>query len=656
MRDAGWRQAPLFAPSATGWTPPRIADLPQSWAGVGRVAIDVESRDDDLYALGSGVRRGAYMCGVSFAIEDGPSAYLPFRHEGGGNLDEAQVIAYLQDRAAELEGDVAGNGLQYDLDHLWERKIVFAKARRHLDVQVAEPLLDELQDLYNLDAILRRRGLLGKDEGVLREHADAWGVDAKKHLWRLHSSAVGAYATRDVTGPLELLRRQEREIVDQGLERAFAMESECTLGLLEMTRRGVRVDLAELESVEQWVRETLDDALGRVRHLTGVRIKSPMSVGQLAPALRARGIEVPMVHPLVKGSKRERDTSKPKRESVTKEFLVARAGDEVVDAILEAREFHKMLTTYVAGVRVHLIGDRLHPSIKQMVGAGDDEDSGDSEGARFGRTATRHPNVQAQPVRHPKIGKRWRRIYIPEEDEQWECYDFSQQEPRTTVHYAEACNGGRGLTGARAFGDAYRTNPKTDSHDMFAKISGLPRKNAKEVFLGLCYSMGGGRLAIKLGLPTEWCEGRDGRRYLGPGPEARAILDQFDDRVPFVRELSKLCMQQAERRGYIIAIDGSRCRFPKDAHDNFDWTYKALNRLIQRSAAIQTKTALVHLRRAGYKPRLTVHDEFDFSRPRGLSSREIVEIMAKALPLSVPSRVDVEVGPNYGQLQELVEA
>ena len=174
-KSNGWLQIPLIVPPTT-WQPTPVAQLP-AWTDAKRVCVDVECRDDNLYTLGPGVRRGGYVCGIAFAIEDGPSFYLPVRHQAGGNLDEAHVWDYLRDQAASFTGEVVFNSAPYDLDYLWENKVEFKKAAWHRDVQVGEPLLDELQKTYNLDAICARRGLPGKDETVLQEHAQAWGLD-----------------------------------------------------------------------------------------------------------------------------------------------------------------------------------------------------------------------------------------------------------------------------------------------------------------------------------------------------------------------------------------------------------------------------------------------------------------------------------------------
>src|SRR5690554_742625 len=111
-------QLPLFLPDSD-WTAPAMSDLPTSW-GSGQVGIDCETRDELLTKLGPGVRRGGYIAGISFAIEDGPRFYLQIRHGGGGNLDPQQVLSYIRDQAKRFDGILVGANLGYDLDFLAE--------------------------------------------------------------------------------------------------------------------------------------------------------------------------------------------------------------------------------------------------------------------------------------------------------------------------------------------------------------------------------------------------------------------------------------------------------------------------------------------------------------------------------------------------------
>ena len=651
QKAAGWLQAPLWEPELT-WKPTPVSALP-TWTDAKRVCVDVECRDDHLYELGPGVRRGGYVCGIAFAIEGGAAHYLPIRHEGGGNLPESQVWTYLRDQAREFTGEVVFNSAPYDLDYLWENKVEFIKAVFHRDVQVAEPLLDELQKKYGLDAICARRGLVGKDENKLREHAKAWGIDPKTGLWRLHAGAVGQYAIGDVRAPLPLLRVQEKEIEEQNLRETYDLESRVTLALVRMTRRGLRVDLDELERVETWAKERLAECLERIHYLTGVKIGSISNASEVASALRKHGVEVPQ--------KVHAGTGKM-MSTVTKLWLQQQA-DEVSKAVISGREFAKLLSTYVGGFRKHLVGDRLYPTFKQLVGASDeDEDNGDedgdSSGARFGRCAAKHPNVQASMKRSKEIQKRWRKVIVPDEGKRWFKADLGQQEPRLTVHFAELCR----LPGATQAGNAFREDPCFDPYQLMVELCRTPadldlkqlRDDLKEVYLGRCYGMGGGKLAKKLRLPTVWkTNERTGYTYEAAGPEAQEKIDRFDRGVPYVRALARLCTKSAQGKKYIIALGNRRVRFELDENNEIRDEHKALNKLIQGSGAHQTKKAMVDLDQEGFPLQLTVHDEFGYSGDDENEARRMGEITCNAVVIRVPFRCDIEAGPNYGDLKKL---
>lgn len=651
QKAAGWLQVPLWEPELN-WKPTPVAEMP-SWTDAKRVCVDVECRDDHLYELGPGVRRGGYVCGIAFAFEDGPAHYLPIRHEGGGNLSADHVWAYMRDQARAFTGEVVFNSAPYDLDYLWENEVEFKRAQFHRDVQVGEPLLDELQKKYGLDAICARRGLPGKDESKLREHAKAWGIDPKTGLWRLHSGAVGNYAMGDVRAPLPLLRVQEKEIEEQNLRETYDLESRVTPALVRMTRRGIRVDLDELDRVEAWAKERLNEYIDKIHFLTGVRIGSLSKGVEVAQALKRHGIDVPMV----------KHGGTGKVVPTIKKLWLQQQTDEVSKAIISGREFVKLLGTYVGGFRKHLVKDRLHPTFKQLVGASDeDEDEGDEEGdssgARFGRCAAKHPNVQAQMKRSKEIQKRWRKVIVPDEGKRWFKADLGQQEPRLTVHFAELCR----LPGSKQAGDAFRDDPCFDPYQLMVELCKTAadtdlkqlRDDLKEVYLGRCYGMGGGKLAKKLKLPTVWkTNDRTGYEYEAAGPEAQEKIDRFDRGVPYVKALARLCTKSAKAKLYIIALGNRRVRFELDENGNIKDEHKALNKLIQGSGAHQTKKALVDLDAEGFPLQLTVHDEFGYSGTDEDEARRMGEITCNAVVIRVPFRCDIEAGPNYGELKKL---
>jgi DNA polymerase I-like protein with 3'-5' exonuclease and polymerase domains len=626
-------QLPLYPPKSD-WVAPSLSALP-SWAEAGRVAVDVETCDPQISTLGPGVRRrGCYVCGVSFAIEDGPAFYLPIRHYGGGNLPEEQVWAYLRAQAAVFKGDLAGANLQYDTDWCLENGVEF-HPRYFRDIQVAEPLIDELQLTYSLDDVAKRWGLPGKDTALRDEAAKAYGVDPHSEMYKLPPEYVAVYGEQDVRLPLQLLRRQEAKIEEEDLWDIYNLESELLPVLVRMRRRGVRIDYDQLDQVERWsvMRET--DLLEEVHRLTQVRVGvgDVMKPEPMAKVLRSIGVDVPL-------------TPSTKKPSVTKELLES-IKHPVAALLRNARQANKVRTTFVESVRTHAINGRIHCTFKQLRGTeSDDREGGDEGGGRFGRLSCTDPNLQQQPARHPEIGPMWRKIYIPDEGGEWMCADYSQQEPRWLTHYAELT----GCQGAHDAAERYRTDPNTDNHQMMSDLTGIPRKRAKDLFLGKCYGMGGAKLCHSLGLPTEYIERRGGGGVIEvAGPEGQAIIDQFDARCPYVKQVSYKCEQKATKFGFIRTVLGRRCRFPK-VGETYDWTYKALNRLIQGSSADQTKKAVIEADRAGHPLQLQVHDELDMTVYDRAKAEELAEIMRSCVVSNIPFKVDVEYGDSWGAI------
>ena len=653
-------QLPLFTPCAS-WSPPSLSSLPQ-WGDARRIAIDVESRDDHLRTLGPGWRRGAYITGVAVAIEDGPKFYLPIRHAEGDNLDEHAVIGYLREQAANFRGTVVGANLGYDLDGLANEGIEFKQAQWFRDVTIAEPLLDELQYSYSLENIGQRRLGVGKDERGLIEAAFAYGCkkekDVKKWIWRLPARFVGPYAEQDVALPLAILRAQEREIEEQNLWNVFDLESRLLPVLVRMRRRGIRVDQDRLSQIERWAIQQEEIALAEVARDTGVRINVGDTFKPLVvePALRAIGVICPR-------------TTKD-GPSITKEFL--ESIDHPVAAYLRrARKMSQLRTTFVNSIREHLTNGRIHCTLNQLRHQKEGED--DTEGAAYGRLSSSNPNMQQQPARDEEIGPMWRSIYLPEEGGLWCSDDYSQQEPRWLVHWAVVAGRHR-LISERAFKAAleaaakYRDDPSTDNHQMMADMAGIKRKDAKELFLGKIYGMGGPKLCQKLGLPTMlavYIKGRgvvpttdpiaqqairEGARvFEAAGPEGQALINKFDQKVPFATEMAKAAEKRARAVGFITTYSGRRCRFPQLPDGTYDWTHKALNRLIQGSSADQTKQAMVELDAAGHYLQLQVHDEINGTVADRAEAERMARIMCECVRMELPSKVDVEVGVSWGE-------
>lgn len=634
----GARTGRLVDPPESDWRPPPPETWP-SWDGAQRVCVDIETCDPQIETLGTGVRRDGRVVGVAVAIEDGPAFYLPYDHEGGDNLDGDAVLAYLRYEAKRFRGIVVGANLaRYDLDYLEELGVVFPVCAGYMDPLVAEPLLGPKKWSYSLDAVAGYHDVPGKDETLLGAAAFAYGVDTKSGLWRLPARYVGEYAEQDARLPLRLLRLQEPLIADMDLQRVFALECAIIPVVVAMTRRGVAVDHDRLAKVSVWARTRRQEALDELYAYTGVRVAaSDVNVAtEIERALSAVGVVLPR-------------TEKTDQPQVQAPWLRA-LGHPAADAVNVARKFDKLDNTFVESVRRYLVRGRIHTTFNAMP-LSEDERVGGMKGAITGRFSSSDPNLQQQPNRDEEIGPRWRDIYVPDGD-LWASADFSQQEPRYMVHLAEELD----LQGAKEAGDAYRDDPDTDLHQFMAEVSGRPRSEAKNVFLGYGYGMSRVRLCREIGYPTKMKEiTKNGKKITieVAGDEGEAAITRFEAQVPWVRKLANKAKGVGRSRGYMKSVLGRRLWFPKNDRGGYDFLHKALNMVVQPSAADQIKTAMVEAHAAGHPLQLQIHDDLDETVESPEQARDLGKIMEQCMTFSVPSKVDVKVGPSWGRLEKL---
>jgi len=629
------------------WKPKKLGDLP-SWRDAKRICVDVETKDPDLRdrpghkGLGPGnFRPGNHIVGIGFSIEDGETHYLPIRHEGGDNLDVNHTLNYVRDQARSFTGTIVGANLGYDLGFLEKDEVYFTNVSRYSDVINAAVVIYELFDRYGLDAIAEREGIPGKDETILREFATAYKVNPKRDLYKLPGRAVEAYAEQDVRVPLTLLRRQERQIDEAGLQKIWDLESAVLPILVKMRRRGVRINMDKVDRIDSWAYAQEEEQLAKVKHLTGVQINvgDVWKAEVMARALEAIGIKVPMTAGSAK--------SKPK-SSITGAFLDT-CGEAGV-AMARARDVNKLRTTFCARTRRYAVNGRAHCVFHQLRNTKEGEGLGGEEtkGARFGRFSSEHFNIQQEPARDDEFGPMWRDVYEPEPGSFWVCSDWSQQEPRIAVHYAELL----GLTGAAAFANQYRTDPTTDCHQLLADETGIVRKIVKNYFNGCVYGMGEAKLCKAIGHPTEM-KNIHGKIREVPGPAGQEIITRFKSRVPWVSLLTREAAKRAEKVGVVWTIGGRRCNFPKDRFGNVDWTHKAFSRIGQGGAADQMKATLVAADAAGIPIQLAVHDEFDYSCTSLKQALLLKELQMDTVKFNVPMLVDQEYGTSWGTCKKM---
>ena len=612
----------LFTPQTEWVVPEELKDL----RGHKEIAIDLETCDPDLTVLGSGnvVGRGKIV-GIAVAVE-GWSAYYPIAHEGGGNMDKKLVLNWLQDLFKQDSTFVFHNAM-YDI--CWLKSSGITPPAKVVDTMIAASLVNENRWSFRLNDLAKEYAGIGKDESVLQAAAREYGIDAKKDMWKLPSMFVGQYAERDAESTLKLWHRMKIELSDQNLWTIFDTETKLFPCLVDMRFKGVRVDVEKADIIKKQLIEKENKIINKIKDLTGVSVElwAAASIAKVFDALK-----LPYDR-----------TEKTGAPSFTKNFL-SNHPNEIAQGISYAREINKAHTTFIDTIVKHSHKGRIHADINQI--------RSDDGGTVTGRFSMSNPNLQQIPVRHKELGPLIRSLFIPEENHKWGVFDYSQQEPRILIHYAKL----QRLDGINEIAQAYESG-EADFHAAVAKMAGIERSQAKTINLGLMYGMGKNKLMAELGLMKE---------------SAEKLINQYHSKAPFIKQLMQAVSRRADESGRIRTLGGRLCHF--DLWEPTTWgeglpkphaeaikeygpgikragTYKALNRLIQGSAADMTKLSIIALGEAKIIPHIQIHDELDISVESNEHAKQIVEIMESSIKLEIPNKVDYEFGDNWGAIK-----
>ena len=620
-------------PPKTEWIPPsELPDLSQAK----EIAIDVETRDPNLKQLGPGwARKDGEIVGYAVATSQW-SGYVPVNHFGGGNLDKRIVEKWMQSVLSTPSKKIMHNA-QYDLG--WLLASGYKVNGRVIDTMITASLLDENRFSYSLNALAYDYLNKTKSEKTLQEAAKSFGVDPKGELWKLPAMYVGPYAETDAVLTLELWNYFIGKLSQEELWTVHGLETDLLPCLVDMTLRGVRIDMDGVERTKQYLIKEEKKALAQIKHITGLDVEI-WAAQSLSKAFDTAGLSYPKTE---KGS-----------PSFTKAFL-SENPHELPQLVVRARELNKTNGTFITTILKHVAHDgRIHSHINQI--------RSDDGGTVSGRISINNPNLQQIPARNQELGPMIRKLFLPEEGEKWASIDYSQQEPRILVHYASIYGKSRkagALPRVEEFVQRYTNDPDMDFHTMVAEMADIPRKQAKTINLAMMYGMGVEKLATQLDINKE---------------EAKSLTEQYHSRVPFVKRLMQGVSERLSHgnaNGSIRSLKGRKCRFELWEPDGFGmkkamkyeealvhygrttrlkraYTYKALNRLIQASAADMTKQAMVNLYKEGIVPLIQIHDELAVSVKTEKDAYAIAKIMEKAIVLDVPVKTDVDIGDSWG--------
>jgi DNA polymerase I-like protein with 3'-5' exonuclease and polymerase domains len=479
------------------------------------------------------------------------------------------------------------------------------------------------------------------------------GVDAKAEMWKLPAGRVAEYAEMDASLTLRLWHVLHKKLIEDDCERILDVELSLLPMIFEMRRRGVKVDVSKAEQTKTFLEGKEKKLLKEIKDDSDIHLE-PWNAKSLAMVFDNLGLSY-------------QRTAKSDAPSFTKHFLKTH-DHPIARKILEVREYNKANTTFVDTILNHQYKGRIHCQFNQL--------RSDEGGTVSGRFSSSNPNLQQVPSRHPEIKSLIRGLFVPEEGCRWGSFDYSAQEPRWLMHYASLTPATRDNERVKEIVDLYQKDD-LDFHQLVADMAGVERNHAKTINLGIMYGMGIGKLAQTLGDI--------------PFAEAKSLRNEYDEKIPFIRGLASAVMDIASKRAEIRTLLGRKCRFPmrelkgyskeykKPIHaDKLEerwvdvlntpieerdknwasmnperyqvaFVYKALNRLIQASAADQTKQAMKDCMDRGHWPMLTVHDELCFSIESDEQVTEIKKVMETCAPgLTIPSKVDVGLGENWG--------
>ena len=617
------------------------------------ISIDLETYDPDLKSRGSGsVIGNGYVVGIAVAV-DGYKGYFPIAHEQGPNMDRDKVLLWFKDVCESSATKIFHNAM-YDV--CWIRKLGIKINGLIVDTMIASSLIDENRYSYTLNTLSWHHLSKGKNESRLIKAAKERGLDPKADMWRLPPMEVGSYAEKDAELTLELWYKVKKIIIEEDLQSVFSLETDLFPCLVDMRFLGVKVDVQKAHEVKQ------DLAYREELILREIKKESNIDIQLMA----ARSIATLFDKLKLPYSR----TAKSDEPSFTKNFLINHP-HPLVKKIAEARKINKVRTTFIDSIIKYEHNGRIHAEINQI--------RSDDGGTVTGRFSYTNPNLQQIPARDPDTGPMIRSLFIPEDGCKWGCFDYSQQEPRLVAHYALKFK----LPSVNIIADSYENDPSTDFHKIVSDMAEIPRSQAKVINLGLFYGMGKNKLQTELSVTKE---------------KANELFEKYHTRVPFVKQLMNKVMNAAQGKGQIKTLLGRRCRFPKyepvlrgsdwgtfvpaEDHErmlelqemgpeildlegkktgkkNYWWknptrrafTYKALNRLIQGSAADMTKKAMLELYKEGILGHIQIHDELDFSIESDSQAVKIKEIMEQAVDLEIPNKVDYEFGTNWGNIK-----
>ncbi|HHQ4894749.1 DNA polymerase I [Aeromonas veronii] len=562
----------------------------------------------------------ARIVGVSFAVEPGKAAYVPFGHDYLGapvQLSEAVVLGKLKPLLEDPTRLKVGQNLKYDRNVLLNHDIDLQGIA--YDTMLESYVLNSTASRHDMDSLAKR--YLGVETTSFEDIAGKGVKQLTFNQIELEQAAPYAAEDADITLRLHQTLWGQLEAVP-GLAKVF---SEIELPLLpvlaRMERLGTTIEPKQLHQQSQEIEVRLAELEKQAHELAGqeFNLSSPKQLGEI--------LFTKLGLPIIKKT--------PKGAPSTAEEVLAELAEtyELPRLLMEHRGLAKLKSTYTDKLPLMIKPQtgRVHTSYHQAVAA-------------TGRLSSTDPNLQNIPVRNEQ-GRRIRQAFIPCAGYKLVAADYSQIELRIMAHLS----GDKGLLTAFAEGkDIHKATAAEVFGVELDAVTTDMRRSAKAINFGLIYGMSAFGLAKQLGI---------GRA------EAQKYMDLYFERYPGVLEYMERTRQQAEALGYVETLFGRRLYLPDIKSRNAGLRKAAeraaINAPMQGTAADIIKRAMINvdswirgIEDESIRMLMQVHDELVFEiREEKLEEYTAIikEKMSAAAELHVPLLVEAGTGDNWDQ-------
>jgi len=559
----------------------------------------------------------AQVVGVSFALEAGRAAYVPFAHDYEGapeQLDRALVLDRLRPL---LEGDkrnLVGQHIKYDINVLRNHGIEMVNVAH--DTMLESYVLDSTATRHDMDSLAK------KYLGVGTVKFEDIAGKGKKQLTfnQIELDKASHYAAEDADITLQLHHVLWPRL--SAVPALKALYEEVELPVLHVLSRieysGVRIDADMLEKQGSTIARTIEQVKADAYAEAGreFNLGSPKQIGEIFFEEK----QFPIIRKTPKGAP---STAEDVLEQLAMDYPLPKL-------ILQHRGLTKLMSTYIEKLPLQINPDthRVHTSYNQAI-------------ASTGRLSSTDPNLQNIPVRTEE-GRRIREAFIAEDGYRLLAADYSQIELRIMAHLSED----DGLMSAFANGlDVHKATA--------AEVFGVPleavdsdqRRSAKAINFGLIYGMSAFGLAKQLDIPRG---------------EAQQYINQYFDRYPGVKRYMDETRALAKEQGYVETVFGRRLYLPdinaRNAQMRNYAERTAINAPMQGTAADIIKHAMISvdgwIRSDNIDARIImqVHDELVLEVKAGeleTVGDQVQRLMINAATLKVPLEVDVGIGNSW---------